>query len=174
MATEPDQWSNVLSNAVLPVDVRKPTQVGGALSYVGLETMVSYIFRRVFKVAPRSVLELVAIHSLSLPFVGGLSTFADSEDGQGLRAPMGAQFMEGAKGIPGVFAGVYLANTFLDGLHVPRLDFKDILITAASKIATRPLTSLAYPYLGASFRNGQDAVRSSVALQRRQSRLNMD
>ena len=174
MSTEEDRWMNVVDNAVMPVDIRKQTQVGGALGYVGLETLVSYIARRVFKVAPRGVAEIAAIHTLSLPFIGGLSVFADKEDPEGLEAPMSKQFMEGAKGIPAVFASTYVVNTYLAGLHLPKLDFKDILITAASKIATRPIMSLLYPNLGDSFRNGQDALSRNFQLQRQQARFGSD
>ena len=174
MSTEEEKWSNVMSNAVMPVDIRKQTQVGGALGYVGLETLVSYVARRVFKVAPRGVAELAAIHTLSLPFVGGLSVFSDKEDPQGLKAPIGKQFMEGAKGIPAVFASTYVVNTYLAGLHLPKLDFKDILITAASKIATRPLMSFLYPNIGDSFRNGQDALSRNFQLQRQSARFGAD
>ena len=174
MSFDEEQWSNVLSNAAMPVDIRKQTQVGGALGYVGLETLISYVVRRVFKVAPRGVGELAAIHTLSLPFIGGLSVIADKEDAKGLEGPISGQFMEGAKGIPAVFASTYVVNTYLAGLHLPKLDFKDILVTAASKIASRPIMSLLYPNLGDSFRNGQDSLRQNFALQRRQVRFMAD
>ena len=166
-----EKWMNVIDNAVLPVDIRKQTQVGGALTYVGFEVLVSYIARRVFKVAPRPITQLAAIHALSIPFLGGLSAFMDGEDAKGYEAPMSEQFMEGAKGIPAVFAGTYIVNTYLEGLHAPKLDFKDILITAASKIVTRPLMSVAVPKMGDSVNNGQAAIQSTIAVQRRQSRL---
>mgnify|MGYP003386456374 FL=1 len=168
MSIEEEQWSNVLTNAAMPVDFRKTTQVGGAMGYVGVETIISYIARRVFKVAPRGILELMAIHSFSLPFIGGLSVFADKEDHQGLQAPWPQQF------IPAVFASTYLVNTYLAGLHLPKLDFKDILITAATKIASRPVMSLLYPNLGDSFRNGQDALSRNFALQRQNARFGSD
>ena len=166
-----EKWMNIVDNAIIPVDIRKQTQVGGALTYVGFEVLVSYIARRVFKVAPRPVTQLAAIHALSIPFLGGLSAFMEDEDAAGFEAPMSKQFMEGAKGIPAVFAGTYIVNTYLQGIHAPKLDFKDILITAASKIVTRPLMSVTVPKMGDSVENGQKAIRASVALQRTQSRL---
>ena len=45
--TNEESWTNVLENAVMPVDVRKTTQVGGAAFYVALETLVDYMARRV-------------------------------------------------------------------------------------------------------------------------------
>ena len=171
MADEQGKVMNVVDAAIITVDIRKTTQVGGAAGYVGVEVLISYIARRVFKIAPRPVTELVAIHALSLPFIGGLAAFADDEHPLGLEAPMGDQFMDGAKGIPAVFASTYIVNTYLAGLHAPRLDFKDILITAAAKIASRPVLSLAYPRFGNGFRNGQDALSQIFKTQRAKSQL---
>lgn len=162
---------NVVDAAVIPVDVRKTTQVGGALGYVGVEVLISYIARRVFKIAPRPITELAAIHALSLPFMGGLAAFSDKNHPLGLEAPMGDQFMDGAKGIPAVFASTYIVNTYLAGLHAPKLDVKDILITAAAKIASRPVMSMAYPRLGDGFRNGQDTMEALFDIQRVKSNL---
>ena len=173
-AEEEGKFMNVVDAAVMPVDVRKTTQVGGSLGYVGLEVLVSYIARRVFKIAPRPVTELAAIHALSLPFIGGLAAFSDKDHPLGLEAPMGDQFMDGAKGIPAVFASTYIVNTYLAGLHAPKLDVKDILITAASKIATRPIMSMVYPRLGDGFRNGQDSLNTLFDLQREKSRIGDD
>ena len=79
--------------------------------------------------------------------------------------------MDGAKGVPAVFASTYIVNTYLAGLHAPKLDVKDILITAASKIATRPIMSLLYPNLGDSFRNGQDSLNTLFKTQRDKSSI---
>ena len=174
MAEEETKFMNVVDAAVIPADVRKTTQVGGALGYVGVEVLISYIARRVFKIAPRPVTELAAIHALSLPFIGGLSAFTDEEHPLGLEAPMGEQFMEGAKGIPAVFASTYIVNTYLAGLHAPKLDVKDILITAAAKIASRPVMSFAYPNFGKGFRNGQDALSELFDRQRKKSAIASD
>ena len=114
-------------------------------------------------------MELAAIHALSIPFIGGLSAFSDPNHPLELEAPVGDQFMDGAKGVPAVFASTYIVNTYLAGLHAPKLDVKDILITAAAKIATRPLMSMIYPRLGDGFRNGQDALNVMFRQQRDKS-----
>ena len=162
---------NTFDAAVTPVDFRNATVVGGAASHVGLEVLVSYLARRVFGIEKRTILELTAIHGISVPLAGGLSGFADSAHPLRLQAPMGDQFMDGAKGIPGVFAATYIVNTFLSGIHAPGINVKDILVTAASKILTRPLMSMLYPNLGDSFRNGQDAIEETFQKQREQSAL---
>ena len=168
------KFMNVIDAAIMPVDVRKTTQVGGAMGYVGVEVLISYIARRVFKISPRPVTQIAAIHALSLPFIGGLAAFTDENHPLELEAPMGDQFMDGAKGIPAVFASTYIVNTYLEGIHAPKLDVKDILVTAAAKIASRPIMSLLYPNLGAGFRNGQDTINTLVKAQRTASRLGSD
>ena len=171
MVGEEKKFMNTVDAALIPVDVRKTTQLGGSVGYVGVETLVSYIARRVFKTSPRPVSEIAAIHALSLPFIGGLAAFVDENHPLELEAPMGDQFMDGAKGIPAVFASTYVVNTYLQGIHAPRLDVKDILVTAAAKIASRPLMSLLYPNLGAGFRNGQDTMNQLFKDQRAASRF---
>ena len=169
-----EKAQNTAATMATPVDVRNTSVVGGAAGYVGLEVMVSYILRSVFKVEKRGIMELTAIHGLSVPFVGGLSAFSDGPDPLGLEGSYGSQFMDGAKGIPAVFASTYVVNTFLQGLHMPKLNFRDILVTAASKIITRPIMSLAYPQFGETFRNGQDALEETFKKQRQNSNLKMD
>ena len=164
---------NSVDAALVPIDVRNTTVVGGAMGHVTAEVLVSYLARRVFGIERRTILELIAIHSLSVPLQGGLSAFAEGADKMGFEAPMASQFMDGAKGIPGVFAATYIANTFMDGMHFPRLNVKDILITAASKIITRPIVSVLYQPLGPTFRNGQDALEKTFQLQREESALKM-
>ncbi len=168
------KFMNVVDAALMPVDIRKTTQVGGAMGYVGVEVLISYIARRVFKISPRPVTQIAAIHALSLPFIGGLAAFTDENHPLELEAPMGDQFMDGAKGIPAVFASTYIVNTYLEGIHAPKLDVKDILVTAAAKIASRPVMSLLYPNLGAGFRNGQDTINTLFKAQRSASRINSD
>ena len=163
---------NVVNSAISPIDVRNGTFVGGALSHVALEVLVSYIFRRVFNTERRSLVELAAIHTLSVPIQGGMSGFLDGAHPLYLEAPIGSLFADGAKGIPGVFASTYVVNTAISGVHMPKLNFKDILITSASKIASRPIMGMLYENLGNTFRNGQDAVEASFAQQRFQSNLN--
>ena len=171
MVDATEQAKNTVATMATPIDVRNTSVAGGAAAYVGLEVFVSYMLRHVFKVEKRGLAELTAIHALSVPFVGGLSAYFDGPDTLGLEGSYGPQFMEGFKGIPAVFASQYVVNTYLSGLHVPKLNFKDILITSASKILTRPVMSLAYPQLGETFRNGQDAIDATFAKQREASNL---
>ena len=167
------QAKNVLETAAIPFDVRKPTVVGGSISHVAFEVLVSYIARRVLRSERRSIVELAAIHTLAIPFEGGLTAFTEPPSAKGMEAPISNQFVDGAKGVPAVFAGTYMANTFMDGLHAPRLNFKDILITAASKIITRPLRSVLDPHLGEMYRNGERALAKTFQAQYNASILKM-
>ena len=79
--------------------------------------------------------------------------------------------MDGAKGVPAVFAAQYVINTALAGLHAPRLNFTDILVTAAAKIATRPLISFLYQPMGETLRTNLDMTEALFLKQHRASRL---
>ena len=141
----------VFNNAILPYDLRKPKLVGGVAQVVLLEVIVSKIIRKILGMANAGFMELAAIHAVAMPFLGGLSGFADAPKGDGSVA---TAFMDGAKGIPAVFLAQYIINTGARGLHLPGLHVKDIMITAASKTLTRPLIELVKPYLHASIQTG--------------------
>ena len=175
MATEEkEEFTNLLNNAVTPVDVRKFSQILGSAEYVAAEVLVSYIARAVFKVEKRSVMELAAIHAVSIPMIGGAAAGVDDNHALGYEAPVSDQLYDGAKGIPAVFAAQYVCNTALAGLHAPKLSFKDILVTAGAKMVTRPLLGFLYPMLGDAFRNNLDVLEVLFTKQRVKSRLYTD
>ena len=159
-AADPPAALNVLYNGLQPVDVTKLPQVFGVLEYVTAEVFVSYMCRWLFKTEKRTLAELATIHAVSVPFIGGLSAFADPTHPAGYGAGFQDLAMDGAKGIPGVFAAQYVINTALSGLHAPRLQFADILVTAAAKLITRPLVSLVYPYIGPTLRSNLDVTEN--------------
>ena len=169
MAAEEQSIQNVIDAAIVPVDARKFRQVLGAAEYVAAEVLVSYLARYVFKMEKRSVMELTAIHAVSLPFIGGLSAPVDEPSVLGYEAPVSDQFYDGAKGVPAVFLAQYTVNTALGGLHAPKINAKDIMITAAAKLVTRPILSFLYPMLGDAFRTNLDVLDGLFSKQRAKS-----
>ena len=175
MASPDDGYTNILQNVLQPVDVRKISQVFGVAEYVAFEVLISYLARYVFKIEKRSIMELVAIHAVSIPFIGGLGAMAGENNPLTYDAPYGDMVMDGAKGVPGVFAAQYICNTALAGLHAPKLQFQDILVTAASKIITRPFIALIWPYIGITLKNNLDILETLFnSKQRAVSRLLSD
>lgn len=167
-----ESFTNILTNAIQPVDVRHGSQVAGAAEYVAAEVLVSYFARYIFKMERRTVMELAAIHAVSIPLIGGLSAGVEDANIFSYNSPWGDLVQDGAKGVPAVFAAQYICNTALAGLHAPKLAFGDILMTAGAKIVTRPLLALVYPYLGETFRNNLDVLEELFNnKQRAQSRL---
>ena len=171
---EKEEFTNLLNTAAQPVDVRKFKQVLGSAEYVAAEVLVSYLARYVFKVERRTVMELAAIHAVSIPMIGGFSAGVEDNHALGYEAPFSDQLYDGAKGIPAVFAAQYVCNTALAGLHAPKLNFKDILVTAAAKMVTRPLLGFLYPMLGNEFRNNLDVLDVLFTKQRINSRMYSD
>ena len=158
MPPAPEAFTNILTNAIQPIDVRKGSQVAGAAEYVGAEVLVSYFARYLFKVEKRSLMELAAIHAVSIPLIGGLAAGVEDSNIYGYESPWGDLIQDGAKGVPAVFVAQYICNTALGGLHAPKLAFNDILMTAAAKIITRPLIALVYPFIGVAARNNLDIL----------------
>jgi len=171
MASDKETFTNLLNTAAIPVDLRKYNMVFGTMDYVMIETLIAWLARYVFKVEKRTLLELACIHLVSVPLMGGLAAPMDDLHPLGYEAPLSDVVMDGAKGIPGVFASVYICNTAMQGLHVPKLNLADILLTAGTKMITRPIISYLYPNIGGWFRDGMDSVDAQLRACRQQSRL---
>ena len=165
-----DSVTNVFWNAILPYDIRKTTLVAGCAQLVAIEVIVAKLLRKVLGMGNRGVMELAAVHIVSLPFLGGLAGFFDPNGGLG-----GEKFtdslMAGAKSVPAVFLAQYIINTGASGFHIPKLSVKDVLITAASKAITRPLIVLAYPKLHATLQQNFDLENAMEQAQNAASNL---
>ena len=163
--------SNLLKNAVMPVDFRFQTQVGGAVGYVAAEVAISWLFRRFMRYERMGLVSLARIHALSVPLIGGLQAPVESNHPLGYEAPMMDQFKAGAKGIPGLMAAVYVDQTIRVGLHKPTIRMNDLIPMSIAKIITRPLISMLYEYLPNTFINGLDTIEYMQKVQRANSRI---
>ena len=134
-----EQVQNVLSNAVAPVDFRKPWQLIGTAEFVAVEVLVSKIVRTVLKMEHRGILELAWVHLLSIPFMGGIAAPLPNTRALANTNGYGQAVMDGAKGIPGVLIAQWIISTSSKGFHFPWFNMKDLLITAGSKAISRPL-----------------------------------
>ena len=130
---------NILSNAVAPIDFRKPNQIVGTVEYVAVEVLVSKIIRSILKMEHRGVWELGWIHLLSIPFLGGAGAPFKNITDHTAHADYQQSLIDGAKGIPAVLLAQYVYQTAYSGFHFPKFSFKDLLITAGSKTLSRPL-----------------------------------
>ena len=138
--TEMESAQNVLSNAVIPIDIRRDGQLIGTAEYVAAEVLVSKVIRSVLKMENRNILDLAFVHVLSIPFLGGLAApFGDQASISDASAGYTKALTDGAKGIPAVLAAQWVLATASKGFHFPWFTMKDLLITAGSKAITRPL-----------------------------------
>ena len=169
-----ESFVNILETAVIPIDLRKAEVVFGAAEYVFFEVFTHWMLMYLFKFEKRSLVELAAIHSVSLPFIGGLGAFTDFPHALGYEAPWGSILVDGAKGVPAVFAAQYLVNTALKGIHAPSVRFNEILTTIAAKILSRVLISSGYSILPEFFKNNLDILDGAFARQFLGSRLKSD
>ena len=137
------KMSNIFKNAILPLDFRKGKVVQGTIVYVAAEVLVAKVLRRIMKADNKSIMELAAVHTVSLGIMGGTSAIFKKEEGWGT-PNFSTKIKEGAMGIPAVFLAQYIYNTFGKGFHMPFWSMKDALIMAAAKILTRPLLAMVY------------------------------
>ena len=166
MATAPkEEFMNIVETAVAPIDLRKSEVVFGAAEYVFFEVFTHWMLMYFLKFEKRSFMELAAIHTVSLPFIGGMGAFLDFTDARGYEAPWGAILADGGKGVPAVFAAQYVVNTALRGIHAPSIKFKEVLTTIAAKILSRVLLSSGYSFLPKAFRNNLDILDAAFAKQ---------
>ena len=133
---------NILKNSFVPFSSGKLIQ--GSVEYVAIEVLVSWLIRKVMGM-PRGLLNLSTIHAVSLPFLGGAVGFADAS--ASYDENFSAQFQAGAKGVPAVWLAHYIVQVFEKGFTLPSGGIKEYLITAISKILSRPLASTVVGYL---------------------------
>ena len=173
MATEQkEEFMNVVETAAIPIDLRKSEVVFGAAEYVFFEGFTHWMLMYFFRFERRSFIELAAIHTVSLPFIGGLAAMVEFPHDMGYEAPWGDLVYDGAKGVPAVFAAQYLVNTALKGIHAPSIRFNEVLTTIAAKILSRLLLAGGYSLFPAgAFRSNLDVLDYAFAKQFVNSRL---
>lgn len=157
--------TNILKNAVPQFDFRQGKQVMGGMEFVAIEVLVSFILRYFIKADKRSLLNLAAVHTASIPFLGAI---AEEKHPLGLEAPLAYQFMVGLRQIPAVWFAEYVVSTGSGaGLHIPKPSVRDVLLSSASKLISRPLLSLLYPYIGETLRTNLDVLEELVSRQQK-------
>ena len=149
-----EQAQNVISNAIAPVDFRKSNQLLGTAEYVAVEVLVSKIIRGVLKMENRGVWELAWVHLLSIPFLGGAGAPFGATRSTTQTTAYSRAAMDGARGIPAVLLAQYVYSTAYAGFHIPKFNFKDLLITAGSKSISRPLVYSIIDKLPQSMQDG--------------------
>ena len=166
---------NVWNNSIAPYDPRKSQLVMGNVQLVAVEVTVSKILRKILRMADESIFRLTLIHAASLPLLGGASGFfAPNRRLRDANATYAEQFADGAKGIPAVFIGQYVINTAFQGFHMPKISMQDMLITAASKVLSRPLLAAVYPKLHKQLADNFDVTDSMIENQVATSNLRMN
>lgn len=150
---EKTDYTNIVMNLDLPFDFRRTKLLLGSLEYIAAEVVVAKIVRKIIKADTKGWMELVYVHALSLPFMGGAAALFDGnndyegKDKDGKEVGFGTHLMDGAKGIPAVLIAQYVLESFAKGFHVPWFNLKDLLITAGTKAITRPVVGFIFEYL---------------------------
>ena len=167
-----DQATNIISNAVLPYDPRRMKLLFGSVEYVAIEVLISAVVRNFMgKGAARSWTDLILVHTLSLPFMGGAVGFTDQDVRIDAKKEWTNHFKAGAKGIPAVLLAEWTLATFYKGFHVPWFGMKDLLITAGAKTISRPITAGLYQFFPSAMQDSYQLVTQMIANQKDKSSL---
>ena len=171
MVNADDGFANIGTNAILPVDPRKMKLLIGSAQYIAIEVLVSQLVRFIMK-APKGWTDLIFIHTLSLPFMGGAAGFADDNRELDKNPKVWSElFMDGAKGIPAVLLAQWVLETFYTGFHFPWFNMKDLLITAGAKTISRPISAFIVPYLPDGMQDQLEVCQMMITLQSANSTL---
>jgi hypothetical protein len=177
MATEKGEYTNVLSNVIVPFDPRRTKLLLGSLEYIAAEVVVAKVCRKIIKADNKGWAELAYVHALSLPFMGGAAALFEGnndyegKDKEGKDIGFGSHLMDGAKGIPAVLIAQYILESFTKGFHAPWFNLKDLLITAATKALTRPIVGFIFTYLPEDAQTNLRVLDVLVQRQREKSTL---
>ena len=143
---------DVFKNASNPYMASTQILAGNA-QLVAAEVLVSKLLRKILGMSNRSFSYLTAVHAASLPLIGGMQAPFTRPVGYGATIFKAASpkrtvgtnldIIKGAAAsVPAVWAAEYIVNTSGVGFHVPKPSIRDALMTAASKMLTRPLIGM--------------------------------
>jgi len=138
-----DGYSNIVLNALNQVDVRDSGALGGQAEVILFEALSSYLLRWTFGTEKESFFKLVLIHAMASPLHGGFANVIQM-DVDNWDTDYSKQLSKSMYGIPAVFLSQYIVNTPDKGLRVPGISMKDALITASSKLITKPIIKFLY------------------------------
>ena len=131
-----DVWKNASSPYIGSTKV-----AAGNAQLVAAEVIVSKLLRKMLGMSNRSFTYLAAAHAASLPLIGGFQ--GAIADPVGFQPRPDLKVLQAAAAtVPAVWAAEYVVQTSAVGFHVPKPSMRDALMTAASKMLTKPLIGL--------------------------------
>ena len=114
----------------------------GAISYVGIETLVGQAVRKVMR-APTNWRQSAITHAISVQFLGQLNfgdPYGELSTSKDDKVDLMQEAQEGAKAIPAATVGFVCTKLIEDGARVPSFG-KDFIYLCAGKVLSRPLTA---------------------------------
>ena len=165
--------TNVPKNLVAPFN--SVARVNGSAQKVFLEVFVSKVLRKLIaKGDPHSILDLVLIHTFSLPFIGGVNPYRDNDKANPYRASSMDGIISGVTEMPALYFGFYVNKVLNKGFVMPTMSFSDLLFFTAGKAISAAVTGLVGGTVNkiGMLRNGNEAFQLLVARQQNQSNLN--
>ena len=116
--------------------------------------MTSILFYTLFlKSEYPGLFRIMLTHLISIPFlssipIASLNSKTTLSDYLEEKLTFVESLQLSANGIPPVLVSQFIVNTSFLGFHLPKFSFIDLLITAGSKLLTRPILQLLYEIFG--------------------------
>ena len=154
-------YTNSIWNVLKPYTMGGKT-VMGAATYIGIETLVGQVVRRIMR-APYNVAEGLELHAYSVPFLGQLNfgeRYADYNLDSKAKFELVDEASEGAKAIPAAVVGFTAMKLRKEGMKVPAYANRDFLYMLVGKILSRPLTAFVFTSLPEDFQTGLTVLNS--------------
>ena len=134
-----------IANSAFPIRYRSITKdLKESAEFVAPEVVVSKVIEKMFgkKAHGEGWLDLTFIHLFSILFIGGLGQPIGPTYHPRVADDYKQQFQSGAAGVPAVIVAAYLLETLKGkGILHWGLSLRRLLVTAVSKIITRPIVT---------------------------------
>ena len=178
-----DKIINVPKNVLLPFNPNKRSMLSGTATHVAFEVVVSKLLRYVTKMENRTWTELIAIHALSQPFLGGFNFLDQAKDielaknnnkaskGEAEKYFLMDQIKDGAKESPAVLVAMYIAATANKGFAFPAFGIRDVLLVVAAKALSRVALTNVHDKLPESLKKGIVVHEQLMAIQKASSSI---
>ena len=182
MGDQDEKIVNVAKNVVLPFNPNKKSMLSGTATHIAFEVVISKLLRYVTKMENRSWTELVAIHALSQPFLGGFNFFKEAtkiekalENNKEVAAtekyPLMDQLKDGAKETPAVLVAMYIAATAQKGFAFPVFGIRDLMLVAAAKALSRVALTNVQDKLPPTLKDGVQVHETLMIRQKQESSI---
>jgi hypothetical protein len=166
---DPNGITNVPFNLISPFYGAK--RISGSAQKVFVEVFVSKVLRKILaKTDPFSILDLVLIHTFSLPFLGAVNPYRDEKYMDPIQkdTSLVQSAITGTSEIPAMYAGYWVNKILNNGFVAPWIKITDLLWLSAGKAISQSVMGLLGPVIAKAPQFIIEGQTEMVAMVKRQ------